>query len=285
MSSAPSVIISSNIMGGLPTKLGWLGIMGLLLVSIFGLNVSGLTTITEGYLAKEKLAIGSIVSLENSTTDTVVAGSSSNVDNLLGIIVNADSSLLSVSNGNESQVQVTTSGTVPVLVSDINGNIERGDHITASPILGVGMKATANVRIIGIAQSKLEQTHKETLKNKDGTQEEVNVGEIPLLVNVAYFFKEPEKTIIPLAVQNVANALAGRTVSTVPILISAGIFLVTLIVTVSIIYSMIRNSIISVGRNPMSQSAIYRDLVQLSALVLAILGVSVISIYFVLTRL
>ena len=52
-----------------------------------------------------------------------------------------------------------------------------------------------------------------------------------------------------------------------------------------IIYSIIRSSIISIGRNPMAQSAVYRNVIQLSTLVLAILGVSVIAIYLILTRL
>jgi len=47
---------------------------------------------------------------------------------------------------------------------------------------------------------------------------------------------------------------------------------------------MIRSGIISVGRNPMSQSAIYRDIIQLSVLVLGILTVAIISIYVILTR-
>jgi len=48
---------------------------------------------------------------------------------------------------------------------------------------------------------------------------------------------------------------------------------------------MIRSSIISVGRNPMSQSAVHRDLIQLSALVLGILAVGFTALYLVLTRL
>lgn len=260
--------------------------ISILAISILPFTVLSLTAITEGFtFKKDKPVVGSIVSLENDTTDTVVPASSENVNNLLGVVVNGDSSLLSVSNGTDTQVQVTTSGTVPVLVSDINGQVKRGDHITASPITGIGMKATANVRIIGIAQGELKATEKQTIKSKDGQEQKVVVGQIPLLVNVAYFFQEPEKTIVPTALQNVANALAGREVSTLPILMSAGIFLLTLIAVVSILYSMIRNSIISVGRNPMSQSAVYRDLVQMSALVLGILAASVISIYFVLTRL
>lgn len=264
-------------------RLTWIGILCL---SILPFTVFSLTAITEGYTYKnDKPVVGSIVSLENDTTDTVIQASTDNVNNLLGVVVHGDSSLLSVSNGTDKQVQVTTSGTVPVLVTDINGQIKRGDHITASPIAGIGMKATANVRIIGIAQGDLKATEKQTTKNKDGKEQQVIVGQIPLLVNVAYFFQEPEKTLVPAALQNVANALAGREVSTLPIIISAGIFLVTLIAVVSILYSMIRNSIISVGRNPMSQSAVYRDLVQMSALVLGILATSLISIYFVLTRL
>ena len=119
----------------------------------------------------------------------------------------------------------------------------------------------------------------------DGKENSVNLGQVPVIINVGDFFKQPEKTVVPSALQNVANALAGKSVSTVPILISSAIFIVMLIVVVSIIYSMIQSSIISVGRNPMSQSAIYRDLIQLSALVLVILGVGLTAIYLILTRL
>jgi hypothetical protein len=111
------------------------------------------------------------------------------------------------------------------------------------------------------------------------------VAQIPLLVNVSYFYKQPDKTIIPAGIQNIANGIAGRKVDSLPILVSAGIFVIMLIVVVSIIYTMIRSSIISIGRNPMSQSAVYRDLIQLSALVLGILTVGVVAIYMVLTKL
>lgn len=246
---------------------------------------SAATAISQGYMTSDDLTLGSMVSLEKNTTDRVKAATTTNVDGLLGIVINSDSSLLSVTNGQDNQVQVATSGTIQVLVSDINGPVEQGDHITASPLAGIGMRASANVRVIGVAQSDMKSASKQSYKDKDGKQHEVMIGQVPVLVNVAYYFKEPEKTVIPGALQNVANALAGKEVSTLPILLSSGIFVVMLIVVCSIVYSMIRSSIISVGRNPMSQSAIYRDLIQLSALVLAILGVGLLSIYLILTRL
>ena len=243
--------------------------------------------ISQSYSSGDKLSLGSIVGLQINSTDRVVAAATSNVDSLLGVVINATNSPLSLYSGQDNQVQVATSGTLQVLVSSINGPISRGDHITASPISGVGMKATGNVRIVGIAQGDLAITtgSQQSYTDKDGHKQSVALGEVPVLVNVSYYFREPDKTIIPSALQSVANALAGKPVSTLPIVISAAIFLVTLIVVASIAFSMIRSSIISVGRNPMSQSAVYRDVIQLSALVIGILAVSVIAMYLVLTRL
>ena len=255
------------------------------LVALIPFVASAATTISQGYTTTEDLSLGSIVSLKQNTADQVVAAVASNADSILGVVINSDSSLLSLTNDNKEQVQVATSGTVPVIVSDINGEIHQGDHITASPLKGVGMKATANVRIVGIAQGGMKNPTKQTYKDRSGKEHSVTLGEVPVIVNVAYFFKEPEKTVVPTALQNIANALAGKTVNTLPIVLSSAVFFIMLIIVSSIVYSMIKSSIISVGRNPMSQSAVYRDLIQLSALVLAILATGLISIYFILTRL
>lgn len=248
-------------------------------------QVSALTTLSQGFTTSEALANGSIVSLKSGTSDQVVASNAKDADAVFGVVISSDSSLLSLNNGRSNQVQVATSGTVPVLVSDINGGIKDGDAITASGINGVGMKATVNTKIIGVAQEDLtgNNSSNETYKDKDGTHH-LQVGTISVLVNVAYYYKQPEKTIIPTGVQNVANAIAGKKVDSVPILISSGIFLVTLIVVASIVYAMIKSSIISVGRNPMSQAAVYRDVLQMSALVVGIIGIATVSIYLVLTR-
>lgn len=253
---------------------------------VFVTSATAVISVSQSYRSASSLPIGSLVSLKKDSADEVESSTTTNANNLLGIIISPDSSLLTITSESKNEVQVATSGTTPIIVSDVNGKIEQNDHITASPIAGVGMKATTNVRIIGIAQGTmtLAKENKQEYTDKNGQKHTVQLGQVPVLINVSYFFKQPDKTIIPVAVQNIANSLAGRQVSTLPILISGGIFLVTLIVVMSIIYSMIRSSIISVGRNPMSQSAIYRDLVQLSALVLVILTLGMISIYLVLTK-
>lgn len=249
-------------------------------------SVSAITTLSEAYVAEDDIAVGSIVALKANTSDTVVAAASGNADSVMGVIIHDGNSLLTLTHTQGERVQVATAGLVPVLVSDLNGEIKQGDHITASPITGVGMKATANTKVIGIAQGEVTgQTENYDYDDGSGNKQTVKLGQVLVAVNAAYYFKEPESTIIPGALQDIANSVAGKQVEPLPIVISGAIFLITLIIVSSIIYSMIRSSIISVGRNPLAQSAVYRDVIQLSALVLAILGVALASIYLVLTRL
>lgn len=241
-------------------------------------------SISQGYSSKDAIPVRSIVSLEKDSTDHVVPATLSNSDSIIGVVINDGSSPLVIESSNGSQVLVSTSGVVPVLVADVNGKIAQGDPITSSWVSGVGMKATSNSKVVGIAQGEMTGKTTQKVKDEKGEEQTITLGQVPVLINVSYHYKQPEKTVIPAALQNVANSIAGKKVDALPIIISAAIFLIMLISVVSIIYAMIRSSIISVGRNPMAQSAIYRDIIQLSILVLAIISVSVIAIYFVLTR-
>lgn len=244
------------------------------------------TLLSQSFVSDKNLAIGSIVSLQKGSTDHVDSATTKNSTYILGVVVDGGTSQLAISSDKDNHVSVATSGIEQVLVSDINGNVAVGEPITASPISGVGMKATSNVKIIGVAQDNFPNStaKQQSYKDQNGQKHTVKIGQVPVLVNVSYYYKQPDKTLIPAAIQNIANALAGKKVDPLPILVSIGIFIVTLIVVVSIIYSMIHSSIISVGRNPMSQAAVYRNVIQLSILVVLILGVAVGAIYMVLAK-
>lgn len=251
------------------------------------LAVRAISPVTEGFVAVGSPPLGSLVSLQKDSSNYVSPATPENVNNLIGVVVEASSSPLSLYSAGSNQIQVASSGVAQVLVSDINGDVFAGDQITASPISGVGMKATSNTKVVGVAQTNLagNDTGKQTYTDKKGAKHSVSIGQIPVLISVSYYFKQPDKTIVPAAIQNIANALAGKKVNSLPIIISMGIFIITIIIVASIIYAMIHSSIISVGRNPMSQSAIYRNLVQLSVLVIGILGAALASIYVILVRL
>jgi hypothetical protein len=242
------------------------------------------TYIAESYTSEEALPMSSIVSLKENASDSVVATNTGNVDTMIGVVIDRSDASISVSNGKDKQVQVAKNGTLQVLVSDINGTVEQGDYVTGSPINGVGMRATGSTKVIGIAQNSLTNGVAQKIKGSDGVEQNVKVGTVTILVSVSGYIEKSENSFIPRPVQEIANTLAGRTVSALPILLSLGVFLVTLIVVTIIIYSMVRNGIISVGRNPLSSSAIYRNVIQLSVLVLGILVGAGVIIYFILTR-
>jgi len=245
--------------------------------------VGAMAPISQSYLIATPIPVGSLVSIADNTTDKVEGAASSNAKNLIGVTVN-EGSPITITTDSPDQTLVATNGVVPALVSDINGAIEQGDQITASPIVGVGMKASSNTKIVGVAQSTMSGSAKQTIKDENGADQEVNIGQISLLVSVGYHYQQPDKTLIPSAFQNIADSLAGKKVDPLPILISLAIFIITMVVVMSIIYSVIRNSIISIGRNPMAQSAVYRSIIQVSAIVFALIGGSVLAIYFVLTK-
>jgi hypothetical protein len=232
----------------------------LLGINVIPGSVAALAPISQEFLADKPIALGSIVSLNKDSSENVSASNTSNVNAIIGVVINGDSSPITLSSNQSNQVQVATSGVVPILVSDINGSISLGDEITASPIDGVGMKASDNAKVVGIAQGDLGSSSnhtQQTYTDKSGQKHTILIGQVAVLVDVSYYFKQPDKSVIPQAIQNIANALAGKTVNPLPI---------------------------SVGRNPMSQAAIYRNLIQLSALVVVILAVAVIAISVILTR-
>jgi len=264
----------------------WVAFLSLCVFLALPVAAHAVTLISQGYLIDGSPATGSIVSLQKDSANKVETTTVTNVNNIVGVVIGSGGSQLTISTEGKNQVQVATNGVQQVLVSDINGKISAGDQITASPISGVGMLATASTKVVGVAQGDFPNSSasQQSYTDKNKQKQTVKLGEVPVLVNVAYFYKTPDKTLIPPALQNIANALAGRAVNTVPILISIGIFVITLIVVVSIIYALIHSSIISVGRNPLSQSAVYRNVIQLSLLVVIILVVAIVAIYMVLRK-
>ena len=241
--------------------------------------------ITQGYNIGQSVPIGSIVSIKKGTNNDVVASNLVSSNSLVGVVISNNNAQVSLSTGS-NQVQVATNGVSQVLVSNINGSIVAGDEIAASPINGVGMVATQDSEIIGTAQGSFPNAtaSTETITNSNGSKQIVKIGNIPVLVSVGYYTKQPNKTLIPSELQNIANALAGKQVKTLPIILSVVVFIITLIVVVAIIYSLIHGSIISVGRNPMAQSAVYRNVLQLSALVVGVIAASMFAIFMILTK-
>lgn len=264
--------------------------LGLLMVPILALysftatQAESTAAISQGFKTTETdLATGALVSLTSGSQSTVQLSNTDRVNQLIGVI--GDRPLIELSN-NDKEVQVVISGTTLALVSDINGDIKSGDKITASPINGVGMKANASSLVVGTAQDDLASvsTTTRSINDKRGQPQSVKVGAVPVQINVTYYVAPEDKnSFLPPFLQSLANTVAGKEVSAVRVLISSLVLVFGFVSIAVLLYSSIRSSIISIGRNPLSEGAVRKSLFEVGATALGILLVMLIAIYLVLT--
>lgn len=244
--------------------------------------------ISQGFKGNGSVVEGSLAETDPSTANTIIPATSDHAENLVGVVVRTNESLLSVTSSS-NDIQVATSGTAYALVSDINGDIKIGDRITASPISGVGMKATTAGRIIGIAQtdfSKVTIRQAVQVKDKSGASKTAQVGRILVLVDISTYTGQIDKTksIIPSVLQDLSDNLAGKQVSPVRIILGTTVLLIALLISIILVYGAVRSSIVSIGRNPLSQSAVGRGLFQVLGFVVLILLVTLLSVYLILSK-
>ncbi|HET9412064.1 MAG TPA: hypothetical protein VFO38_04410 [Candidatus Saccharimonadales bacterium] len=242
------------------------------------------SSISQGFHTTDPaVAPGAMVSVKQGSTDNVELANQDNNERIIGVV--GDKPLLSLSEGGTS-VQVVTSGITATFVSDINGDIKAGDKITASPIGGIGMKATSSTLVVGTAQEDLSsvKTSARQITDTKGQSHTVNVGVIPMQINVT-FYAAPEdaSAFLPKFLQDFANGLAGKEVSPVRVIIAAIIMLLAFMSIAVLMYASVKSSIISIGRNPLSEVSVRKSLLQIGIIVLSILLLALITIYLILS--
>jgi hypothetical protein len=212
-------------------------------------QAQGNSAIAQGFRTEDPgITVAALVSIERDNSNSIELSNADKADRLTGIV--GSNPLIDLSDGG-SAVQVVTSGLTFGLVTDLNGKINNGDKITASPIEGVGMKATETV-VVGTAQGSLDEVENETriIQDVDGNEQSVRIGVIPIQVSVAYYSIEVGKpSFVPGFLQELANNVSGRNVSPVRVLVAALILLLLFVSVTVLLYSAVRSSIISIGRN------------------------------------
>ena len=271
---------------GISRKFGLLTVIMLAL----GWAVPAWASLSQGFATSQDIPTGSLVALDNKNSGAVVVANTDNVNRLFGVVVPPSSASISLSGTGSGQVQVVTSGTANVLVSTIGGTIHVGDYITVSPIAGVGEKAGgASTRVVGTAQADFDGTSDGSTKSTVDTgsgKTEVSVGQVPVVISVSSYTASEGKQnyVVPNWLQNLSNTLAGKSVSPIRIII-AGLILVAALTSISVLlYAAVRNSIISIGRNPLSRGSVLKGLMQVIAIAAGILGVAGGAMYMVISR-
>lgn len=255
--------------------------------AVFGnslLNAQGVAAIAQGFQTTEtNLTAGALMSLKTGSNNTVELANSDRAERLVGVM--GTNTLVELDSGSDN-IQVVTSGVTMALVSDANGVVNAGDKITASPIGGVGMKATSSVQVVGTAQVNLGSvtTKPQTVTKADGSQATVNIGQIPIQVNVTFYVSPDNRvSFLPAFLQDFANSVSGKEVSPVRVIIAALILVLAFISIAVLLYSTVKSSIISIGRNPLSEKAVRKSIFQIGFTVVGILLLTLITIYLILT--
>ena len=246
--------------------------------------------VTQSYNADPAVQLGMIVKLKDKDPTTVEPITDSTLTKLLGVVVAPNDSTVTIrpATAMKQQVFVASSGQYTTLVSSQNGAIKPGDFITASAIAGIGMKADEGQSIIlgkaaGAFSGTANVIGKVALKNSIGKTTEVSLGRIMVVLDVSHNPLESKSTnYVPGFLARTAQSVADKKVSAARIYLGLAVLALTTVITANLVYSGVRNGMISIGRNPLSKKSIIKSLIQTVIAGLIIFIVGVLAVYLLL---
>lgn len=256
-------------------------LLGVFLLVIFSPVSAATANISKSYGYASPIMKDSLVSVDPSNPSDVIPANTNNQKELIGIAVENADSLIAINPGKD-KVQVASTGSAVLLVSNINGNIQPGYQVSVSPLDGIGMKASAGSEVIGIAQKAFSpnspNTSKKTLKQINGNNSTVYIGYIPVAIQIG----QASVTQKLNAFQKIGMSLTGKTIPTYRIILSIIVAIVTFFGLLILIYASIYGSIISLGRNPLAKESIFKTLSKILAMVVVTGFVASLVVYLLL---
>lgn len=245
----------------------------------------------QGYAAEKRIDNGTIVQLASKNAKQVKVAKQQELQNMFGVTVDRSVLPLTISSDNavDNEVYVAASGTYNVLVSNQAGPIQSGDYVTLSAVDGIAMKAgTEEKTVFGRANAGFDAKGvtlgSVALKDVNGNAgETVKIGSIPVTINIQRNPNEKStKADVPEFLERIGQAIAEKEVSALRIYLSLGITAVSIIAAIAILYSGVRNSVISIGRNPMSKKSVFRALLEIILTSILILVIGLFAVYLLL---
>lgn len=244
----------------------------------------------QGYAANRPIDVGTIVQLTGENANRVAVSTQDQLQNMFGVTVDRRQVPIRISQGElQNEVYVAVSGTYNVRVSTQAGPIEAGDYLTLSSISGIAMKAgteesTVFGRAVGSFDGEGVSLGSAELRDADGnTLSTVKLGSVPVTIDIKSNPNEKStKTLVPEVLERIGQAIAEKEVSPIRMYLSLAIAAVSLITALIVLYSGVRSSIISIGRNPMSKKSIFRALLEIILTSVLILIIGLFAVYLLL---
>jgi hypothetical protein len=254
-------------------------IIGLTFYGLF--TLAGAASIAEEFSSNNALVNGSLVSKVDDSSPIEL----SNINNdlyFLGAVTQSSNSLVTITKV-DANTPVAISGEVNILASDINGEIEEGDLLTLSWINGVAMKLTddINARVVGVALEDFSAVGANTygkIETSRGQVDETKVNQIYVRLTGSDAFASQQRNNESYGL---VEKLTGKDVSLVRLVSGLFVFITTFVIASVFIYSSIKGSFISFGRNPLASNSIYAGLLQVSAISVVIIAVGATVAYLI----
>ncbi len=245
--------------------------------------------IARSYGTDETVRQGMIVGLRHGSTSKVVPLNRDRITDMLGVVIAASDAPITISGETSSaQVYVASSGQYNVLVSNQNGPIRAGDYISISALNGIGMKAPdTETPVLGKAVAdfsgaKSRETSSATLHSNGGTTTVV-IGVVAANIGVAGNPNLGRGTgDLPGFLQVASSSIADKPVGAPRVYLSLAVLVLSAFISGSLLYGGVRNSISSIGRNPLAKRSILRGLLQIILVSIIIFILGLFAVYLLL---
>lgn len=261
-------------------------IFAVILLLIFAVAVPLASATSRGYATDDKeLRPGMVVALSedgSAQQPKVERAALEKESKVIGVSVLASETGVSVGSA-QNTVYVQNTGEATVFVSDLNGEVKKGDLLAPSPLLGILMKADESTApVVGIAIDDFDaETAQQTKIEENKQEKEVNINKINInLDHMAASNQQASATDSSL--ERLGRAVVGRDVGEIQVLAALVIFVIVLVAEGSIIYGAVSSAITSLGRNPMAKKIIQKGLFRVVITAFMVLGVGVVAIYVIL---
>ena len=150
------------------------------------------------------------------------------------------------------------------------------------------MKSQTSGWMIGTAQADFATSPRRAVQEQvaasNGKETTVSIKEIPVLLSVTYY--NPDSGTagsgIMGSLQNTLESVVGNSVPTDRVLLALLIFGVAIILLVTLVYSAVKHSLISIGRNPLAHTKIAASLVKVLLTAVAVIIITLGIIYLIL---
>jgi hypothetical protein len=244
--------------------------------------------LTQGYSSDDNLVRGSIVALNKEDSTKVETISSDQLERMFGVVVRSNDSALSLSEDNQG-VFVATKGRFEILVTDINGEIKNGDLISLSSFPGIGMKADGRQKfVIATALQDFDVNNpdsvisKTEVKDTAGQSHNASIGRIIADVEVKPNPLALENQNVPAFLASISSTIAQKPVTAARIYAGLIVLLLTSTVSASLLYSVIRSAVISIGRNPLARKYVLKGVIQVIMISILIFVAGLFAVYLIL---